>query len=217
MAVPIAQLKEDHPQFYRVFSRLKKDLRSSHFLNTLFAINSTHVLIHYYAFYLYARPTKNYGSEDGFSKQTLNWLNTILFICALIFIAFFMVLLPFACIGLGVYGLIHCEESPSLNLQLLITGGTATLELIARVIWYIVGRLDNKDSIFTYIESFDFLAIPILGLFIWGLVEAACSHCPIELTIVNLGFVLNVLGVVGWGIFVLFRIQRGISLFITED
>ena len=216
MAVPIAQLKEEHPHFYRVYARLKRDIASDNRLNGVFCINSTHVLIHYYAQYLYARPIRNYGSADGFSKQTLNWLNTILFICALIFIALFMVLLPIACIGLGIYGLINCEESINLNVQLQIVGTAAMVEFLARLIFYTVGRLENKDSIFTYVETFDFMVIPIVGLFIWGAVEASCSHCPTELTSVNLGSVLNILGVVGWGMFLLFRIQRGVSLFLVE-
>ena len=169
--------------------------------------NSTHVLIHYFAQYMYARPNKDFGSKDGFSKQTLNWLNRILFLFVLLFIFLFMLLLPAVCLGTGVYGLVSCNTDGLSYTQLTVVGGVALVEFVARVVWYIIGRLDTKDSIFTFIEIIDFLPIPIVAFFIWGIIEGARGSCQIY-SLANIPLLLNIVGLVGWGSYFLFRIQK---------
>ena len=208
MSVSIAELKSEHPQYYRVESKFQKSLHSRDACEFLMGTNSTHVLIHYFGQYMYARPNKDFGSKDGFSKQTLNWLNRILFLFVLLFIFLFMLLLPAVCLGTGVYGLVSCNTDGLSYIQLIVVGGVALVEFVARVVWYIIGRLDTKDSIFTFIEIIDFLPIPIVAFFIWGIIEGArilsCStgfltHIPLP---------LNILGLIGWGPYVYFRLQK---------
>ena len=203
----MAELKSEHPQYFRVESKFKKSLQSKDAWEFLLGTNSTHVLIHYFAQYMYARPNKYFGSEDGFSKQTLNWLNRILFILVLIFIFLFMLVLPLMCLGAGVYGVVSCGSDILSYIQLTVVGGVTLVEFVARVVWYFIGRLDTKDSIFTFVEIIDFLPIPILGLFIWGIVEAVEESCLIYLS-ANIPLLLNIVGLLGWGFYVLFRLQK---------
>ncbi|KAI6657700.1 hypothetical protein LOD99_444 [Oopsacas minuta] len=207
MAVSIDELKKEHPNYFRVQDRFNKRLNSKDACESFLATNSTHVLIHYFAQYMYARPNADFGIEGGFSKQTLNWLNLILFFFVIAFILVFMLLVPIACLGTGVYGQLSSSRDDLSNIQLMVVGSLAIIEFIARVVWYFIGRLDTKDSVFTYVETFDFLPVPIIALFIWGIVEAVSVQFDIY-SVVNAPLLLNVLGVLGWGIYLLFRLQK---------
>ncbi|KAI6657680.1 hypothetical protein LOD99_423 [Oopsacas minuta] len=210
-------LKKEHPQYFRVQDRFNKTLNSKDAWEFLLASNSTHVLIHYFAQYMYARPNADFGTEGGFSKQTLNWLNLILFFFVIAFILVFMLLVPIACLGTGVYGQLSSSPDDLSNIQLMVVGSLAIIEFIARVVWYFIGRLDTKDSVFTFVETFDFLPVPIIALFIWGIVEAVSVQFDIY-SVVNAPLLLNVLGVLGWGIYLLFRLQKfAIRIFDGPD
>ncbi|KAI6657681.1 hypothetical protein LOD99_424 [Oopsacas minuta] len=211
------ELKKEHPQYFRVQDRFNKTLNSKDAWEFLLASNSTHVLIHYFAQYMYARPNADFGTERGFSKQTLNWLNLILFFFVIAFILVFMLLVPIACLGTGVYGQLSSSPDDLSNIQLMVVGSLAIIEFIARVVWYFIGRLDTKDSVFTFVETFDFLPVPIIALFIWGIVEAVSVQFDIY-SVVNAPLLLNVLGVLGWGIYLLFRLQKfAIRIFDGPD
>ena len=208
MSVSMAELKSEHPQYFRVESKFKKRLQSKDLWEFLMGTNSTHVLIHYFAQYMYARPNKDFGSKDGFSKQTLNWLNRILFMFVLLYVFIFMLLLPVVCLGFGIYGLLSHDSGNLLFIQLTIVGGVASVEFVARVVWYFIGRLDTNDSVFTFVEIIDFLPIPIVALFMWGIVEAVSYvRCSIDIVAV-IPLLLNIMGVIGWGFYVYFRLQK---------
>ena len=212
----ISELRKQHPQYFRVESKFKKSLQSKDAWEFLMGTNSTHVLIHYFAQYMYARPNKDFGSKDGFSKQTLNWLNRILFMFVLLYVFIFMLLLPVVCLGTGVYGLLNCNSGNQSSIQLTVVGGVASVEFVARVVWYFIGRLDTKDSVFTFLEIIDFLPIPIVALFIWGIVEAVLGGCRFYLLSINIPLLLNMLGLVGWGFYVMFRFQKFIIRIIEK-
>ena len=125
------QLKKEHPEYFRVESKFKKSLNSKDAWVFLAATNSTHVLVHYFAQYMYARPDSNFGSKDGFSKATLNWLNLLLFFCILLFVFLFMFSLPLACLIAGVYGyVVNSDIAPTSNIQLIVVGGLCLVELL---------------------------------------------------------------------------------------
>ena len=203
------QLKKEHPGYFRVEAKFSKSLNSKDVWVFLAATNSTHVLVHYFAQYMYARPDSNFGSEDGFSKATLNWLNLLLFFCVLIFIFLFMFSLPLVCLITGVYGYVVNNDIDKISsTQLMLVGVLCLVELIARVVWYLIGRLDTKESVFTFLETFDILPIPILALFIWGVVESMEVESPVFVSQIQIQLLLNVLGVVGWGVYLIFRLQK---------
>ena len=202
------QLKKEHPGYFRVEKKFNKRLNSKDAWEFLIATNSTHVLVHYFAQYMYARPDSNFGSKEGFSKATLNWLNLLLFFCVLLFIFLFMLTLPLVCLITGVYGYFVNDIDHISNIQLVAVGVLCLVELIARVIWYLIGRLDTKDSVFTFLEAFDFLPIPILALFIWGVVVSTEVEFAVYVSQIHVPLLLNVLGFVGWGMYLLFRLQK---------
>lgn len=215
----LAELKKEHPHYFRVEEKYKKLLHTKNGWEYLGATNSTQVLIHHFAQYMYAYPDKHYGySFEGFSKQTLNWLNLIMFFLVMLYVFVFMLLLPLVCLIVGAYGLVINNLDPQSNGQLIAIGILALIEVVARVIWYLIGRLDNKDSVFTFIETFDILPIPILAMFVWGIVEGIRAQAPIYISVLNVPLLLNVFGVVGWGFYFLYRLQKiAIFLFTETD
>ena len=139
-----------------------------------------------------------------------------MFFLVMVYVFMFMVLLPLVCLIVGAYGQVINSLDPRSNGQLITVGLLALIEFIARVIWYLIGRLDNKDSIFTFIETFDILPIPILAIFVWGIVEGIRAQSPIYISVLNVPLLLNVFGVIGWGFYFLHRLQVSIFLFEGE-